>query len=136
MTGIEASRVGVLEPSHTGDKIGRGCLDDEVMMVTHQDPCPDSEAGTLAALAQGLQEQAFIAPVGRGKDAVALIATCHHTIKGPYKLDADLLMHGSTVPKTRLSQNRESFPDPVPDISWTPGNCWQPEMSFRCVSVR
>jgi hypothetical protein len=45
-------------------------------------------------------------------------------------------MHGSTVPKTRLSQNRESFPDPVPDISWTPGNCWQPEMSFRCVSVR
>jgi hypothetical protein len=58
-------------------------------MVTHQDPCPYSEAGTLAAFVQGLQEQALIAPVGRGEDAIALIATCHHVVKRPLKLDAD-----------------------------------------------
>ncbi len=64
-------------------------------MVAHQDPCPDSGAGTLAAFAQGLQEQALIAPVRRGKDAVALIATRHPMVKGTLKLDADLVRHGS-----------------------------------------
>ena len=89
VAGVEASRVGALEPSHACHQIGRRCLDEEVTMVTHQDPCPDSEAGTLAAFVQGLQEQALIAPVGRGEDAIALIATCHHVVKRPLKLDAD-----------------------------------------------
>ena len=66
VAGVEASSVGVLEPSHAGDQIGRGCLDEEVIMVVHQDPCPDSEAGTLTAFAQGFQEHALIGPVGRG----------------------------------------------------------------------
>jgi hypothetical protein len=35
-------------------------------------------------------------------------------VKGPLKLDADLSGHGSRVVKTRLSQNRKSFPDPIP----------------------
>lgn len=33
VAGVEASRVGALEPSHTGDQIGRGCLDEEVKMM-------------------------------------------------------------------------------------------------------
>jgi hypothetical protein len=36
-------------------------------------------------------------------------------VKGPLKFDADLSRHGSMVTKTRLSQNRKSFPDPVSD---------------------
>ncbi len=111
-----ASRFWLLEPSHAGDQIARGCLDEEVIMVTHQDPFPDSEAGTLAALAQGLQEQALIAPVGRGKDAVELIAMRHQMVKGALKLDANLPRHGSRVVKTRLTQNRESSTDAVPVI--------------------
>ena len=104
VAGVEASRVGALEPSHACDQIGRRCLDEEVTMVTHQDPCPDSNAGTLAAFAQGFQEQAFIAPVGRGKDAIALIATSHHVVKGPFKLDVDLPRHRSKGARSHLSQ--------------------------------
>ena len=104
VAGVEASRVGALEPSHACDQIGRRCLDDEVIMVAHQDPCPDSNAGTLAAFAQGFQEQAFIAPVGRGKDAIALIATSHHVVKGPFKLDVDLPRHRSKGARSHLSQ--------------------------------
>jgi len=114
VAGVEASRVGALEPSHACDQIGRRCLDDEMIMVAHQDPCPDSNAGTLAAFAQGLQEQAFIAPVGRGKDAIALIATCHHVVKGPFKLDADLPRNTSIGARSRLSQIRKSFLGLVP----------------------
>ena len=33
VAGVEASRVGALEPSPTGDQIGRGCLDEEVIMM-------------------------------------------------------------------------------------------------------
>ncbi len=104
VAGVEASRVGALEPSHACDQIGRRCLDDEVIMVAHQDPCPDSNAGTLAAFAQGFQEQAFIAPVGRGKDAIALIAPSHHVVKGPFKLDVDLPRHRSKGARSHLSQ--------------------------------
>jgi hypothetical protein len=104
VAGVEASRVGALEPSHACDQIGRRCLDEEVTMVTHQDPCPDSNAGTLAAFAQGFQQQAFIAPVRRGEDAVALIATCHHAVKRPLKLDADLSRHRSKGARSRLIQ--------------------------------
>lgn len=39
VAGIEASRAGALEPSHAGDQIARGCFDEEVTMVAHQDPC-------------------------------------------------------------------------------------------------
>ena len=105
VAGVEASRVGALEPSHACDQIGRRCLDEEVTMVTHQDPCPASEAGTFAAFAQGLQEQAFIAPVGRGKDAIALIAASHHAVKRPLKLDADRPRNTSIGARSRLSQN-------------------------------
>lgn len=39
VAGVEASRVGALEPSHACDQIGQGCLDEEMIMVAHQDPC-------------------------------------------------------------------------------------------------
>lgn len=39
VTGVEASRVGALKLSHACDQIGQGCLDEEMIMVAHQDPC-------------------------------------------------------------------------------------------------
>ncbi len=63
---LGAHGVGLDEAAPRGPS-ARGCLDEEVIMVADQDPCPDPEAGTLAAFAQGLQEQALIAPLGEAK---------------------------------------------------------------------
>jgi hypothetical protein len=114
VAGVEASRVGALEPSHACHQIGRRCLDEEVTMVTHQDPCPDSEAGTLAAFAPGSPRTGLHRPRRAGQRCDC--ADCHMPSrgKGPFKLDVDLPRHRSKGARSHLSQIRKSFPDPVP----------------------
>ena len=75
MTRHEASPLGVLEPSHSRHRVGRGRPDEEsrrrrpdeeVTRISRGQPSPDSETETPAAFIQGFQGQCPIACDGRG----------------------------------------------------------------------
>jgi len=56
MTRWVASPLGVLEPSHSRHRVGRGRPDEEVTRIFRAQPSPDSETGTHAAFIQGFQK--------------------------------------------------------------------------------
>lgn len=92
--GVESSRVGVLEPPHALDEVGRGRFDEKVVMIAHEDPGPDPESGALAALAEGFQKEFFVSAFGRREDPVTPVSSGHDVVKGAFILDADLAGHG------------------------------------------
>ena len=75
MTRQVASPLGVLEPSHSRHRVGRGRPDEEsrrrVTRISRAQPSPDSETGTPAAFIQGLQGQCPIASDGRGDNPIS-----------------------------------------------------------------
>ena len=88
MTRQVASPLGVLEPSHSRHRVGRGRPDEEsrrrVTRISRAQPSPDSETGTPAAFIQGLQGQCPIACDGRGDNPVSPVCPTHGRIGGAY----------------------------------------------------
>ena len=77
MTRQEASPLGVLEPSHSRHRVGRGRPDEEVTKISRGQSSPDSETGTPAAFIQGFQGQCPIACDGRGDNPVSPVCPTH-----------------------------------------------------------
>ena len=88
MTRQVASPLGVLEPSHSRHRVGRGRPDEEsrrrVTRISRAQPSPDSETGTHAAFIQGFQGQCPIACDGRGDNPVSPVSPTHGRIGGAY----------------------------------------------------
>ena len=93
MACVESARVGVLQPPHALDEVGSWGLNEKVVVVPHQYERPHPYPGAFAAFAQGLQEELLIRSVGRRKDSVPSIATCHNVVESSFVFDSDLTRH-------------------------------------------
>ena len=98
MTDVEALGVNAQEPFHAGDKVGFGCFDDEVKMVSHQTPGVDLPAGFGAGFSQRVQEAVEIAVVP--DDVLALIAAAHQLVNGAWISYPELARHAVNLLKS------------------------------------
>lgn len=61
----------ILEPAHTLDKICRRRFNEEVVMVSHQNPRPDSDTAPFASFAECFEKQFLVSAVRGDKDAAS-----------------------------------------------------------------
>src|SRR5712691_2093020 len=70
--------VSALQPFHPGDQVSLGCLDKQMVMITHEHIGMDAPAGPLAGFLQSFQEAFAILDIG--KDRLSPTTACHDMI--------------------------------------------------------
>jgi len=91
MPDIEAARIGVLQPFHSGYKVRLRGLEEQMVMVAHEDPGVDAPAGHLTGLSQSLKEETPV--VGVAENGFPAIAARHDMVERARVLDADAPGH-------------------------------------------
>jgi len=109
MAGIKAGRVSALQPRHSPYQIRLWCLDEQMVMITHQNVGVNSPPVFATGFAQGSQKHLPIIIIV--VNIFPTIPSCHHMIESIGVFDSDLSRHNEHSNKIPVIL-QEYSPDP------------------------
>jgi hypothetical protein len=109
MPAIEAPGIHVLQPFHTGDQVGLGRFQKQVVVIVQQHPSVDAPPGAAASFGQGGEPVAPVVLIPENR--LPPIAPRHDVIERACILESDVASH-EAEPQTPTARCQDMLTDP------------------------